>query len=107
MYTQALYVFLLAFPLLSLVNAQHLLRVEPPVPTAAPLFIRQGFTCGAGMTSCTDGGGGCCDVGAPCGFDNGVPICEEGCGLGPTCTGVLDGLCCQLGYTCNYQSTIC
>ena len=72
MSAQTLYVFLLAVPFLPFLNAQYVLRGQ-----AAPLLIRQIISCATGQTSCTDGGGGCCDIGAPCAFQNGVPICDE------------------------------
>jgi hypothetical protein len=107
MSAQAIYVFLLAVSFLPLLNAQYVLRGQAPPLTAPPVFVRQILICPADYTSCTDGGGGCCEIGAPCAFSNGTPICNTTCGLGPICTSDLDGLCCNLGYTCNYQSTLC
>ena len=107
MHSYDLFAFLLTLSYFPLLNAQQLLRAQAPLPTAAPnLLFRQIYTCAAGQTSCSVGGG-CCDVGAPCAFSDGIPICQEACGIGPVCTGDLDGLCCQFGYTCNYQSTLC
>jgi hypothetical protein len=107
MHSHDLFAFLLTLSYFPLLNAQQLLRAQAPLPTAAPnLLFRQIYTCAAGQTSCSVGGG-CCDIGAPCAFSDGIPICQEACGIGPVCTGDLDGLCCQFGYTCNYQSTLC
>lgn len=106
-YAQALHASLLAISFLPLLNAQYL-RAEPPLPTAPPLFIRQFKTCGSTATLCTDGSGGCCDIGAACTHSGGLPICDELCGFGdPQCTGIMDGACCKIGYTCNYVSTVC
>jgi hypothetical protein len=107
MSAQAIYVFLLAFPFLHLLNAQYVLRGQAPPLTVPLVFVRQIHTCPTDHTSCTDGGGGCCEIGAPCAFSNGIPICNATCGLGPICTSDLDSLCCNLGFTCNYQTTLC
>lgn len=105
---KALYASLLAVSFLPFLNAQYILRVDPPLPTIAPLFERQIQTCASTATLCNDGSGGCCDIGAACTSSKGVPICAKACApAAPICTGVMDGFCCKIGYTCNYESTMC
>lgn len=105
MYSRKISVLLSALP--TFLDAQQLLRAgehQPPAPTAAAIFIQQNvFVCPAGQTSCLDGSGGCCSFGVACTSSRGKPVCDEACGIGPTCSFG----CCDIGYTCDDQLTLC
>ena len=88
----------------------EILRAQPLFPENSDAFlgIRQIIeTCEPGDIRCNDNSGDCCPIDSVCSTTRGIPICASvGC-LGPTCTGILDGLCCTAGYTCDYQATRC